>query len=132
MNAKILTAPSGQRGALLNARGLVAARNRPQTDDGAVLTVKELAGVLGKSDHYVYQMKACGFPMELRTFPESNIAYLTATERAAREWIAVNDFRLVDGWGVTGGYQFFLPFKLQTESWTVRETMSKSVSQFAA
>lgn len=99
--------------------------NAPSIATEAQLTVKELSYALGKSDHYIYQMHHCGFPMQPKTFPESNIAYLTATLSAARDWIATNDFRLVDGFGVTGGYQYFLPIQLQAENWTHNQTVLK-------
>ena len=96
------------------------------------LTVKELAWELGVSVHYIYQMRACGFPMQEKLLAGYGLRpVLTATLREAVEWIEENNFHLIHehGAGVINGQ---MKFCLQVESWTVRETMSESVSQFAA
>lgn len=91
------------------------------------LGIKELAAALGYSEHYVYQMHALGFPMLWRTFNGcGDRLYLSATVQDARTWIAANDFRLVNGWGMTGGFQYFLPFELQVEQWTDGRTVVKT------
>ena len=60
------------------------------------LCVKELANSLGASVRFVYQMRACGFPM--RGILRNNC---TATVKEALAWIEANNFRLVKGVGVT-------------------------------
>jgi len=63
------------------------------------LCVKELAATMEVSTHFVYQMRACGFRMER---PDGRRANRTATLAEAVRWIHENDFRLVQGRGVTG------------------------------
>lgn len=61
------------------------------------LPVKELADALGVGLRFVYQMRACGFPMRGDTRHQQ-----MATLEEARAWIQANDFRLIKGAGVTG------------------------------
>lgn len=61
------------------------------------LLVKELADALGVSLRFIYQMRACGFPMR------GDIRYRQmATVEEARAWIKANNFRLVQSVGVVG------------------------------
>lgn len=91
---------------------------KSRLDAQVALPIKELAAELGVSEHYVYQMRACGFPMVRRTLPGcGGKLFLTATEADAREWIEANNFHLTHdgGRGVTNGQ---LKFCLQVEKWT--------------
>ena len=63
---------------------------------GTPLLVKELATSLGVSTRFIYQMRACGFPMRGDTRYRQK-----ATLEDARAWIEDNNFRLKDGVGVT-------------------------------
>lgn len=65
------------------------------------LVVKELAWELGVSDHYVYQMRHCGFKMD-----GDRRCNQTAKLRHARAWIYEHEFRLVDSLGVVGAGQY--------------------------
>lgn len=100
---------------------------------GASLTVKELAGELGVSEHYVYQAHACGFPMARRTFTGcGDVKFLTATEADLREWIELNNFHLTHegGRGVTNGQ---LKFCLQADFVTGFKSVVKTLqAQMAA
>lgn len=60
------------------------------------LLTKELAVALGVSPRFIYQMRACGFPMHGATRRRQ-----MATVEDARDWIRANNFRLLDGKGVT-------------------------------
>jgi hypothetical protein len=60
------------------------------------LLIKELATALGVSTRFIYQMRACGFPMTGDTRQRQK-----ATLAEARAWISANNFRLNDGKGVT-------------------------------
>lgn len=62
------------------------------------LCVKELAAALQVGTTFVYQMRACGFQMNGRFRHEQ-----TATVQEAIQWVRDNDFRLVNGRGVTKG-----------------------------
>lgn len=59
------------------------------------LCVKELAAKIGVSTHYVYQMRAAGFPMRWDT---TSHCYVT-TWHAALRWRETRRFRLVRGRG---------------------------------
>ncbi|HEV2331247.1 MAG TPA: hypothetical protein VGY56_20895 [Verrucomicrobiae bacterium] len=60
------------------------------------LLIKELAMALGVSSRFVYQMRSCGFPMRGDTRQRQ-----MATLNEARAWIYANNFRLINGAGVT-------------------------------
>lgn len=62
-------------------------------------SVKELAGTLGVSAHFVYQMRACGFRM---TWDYTSHCSL-ATEAEARSWLRRKCFRVIKGRGVIKG-----------------------------
>lgn len=62
-------------------------------------SVKELAGTLGVSVHFVYQMRACGFSMEWDYASHCSLA----TEAQARAWLVRKRFRVIKGRGVTKG-----------------------------
>ncbi|HEV2320688.1 MAG TPA: hypothetical protein VGV18_13105 [Verrucomicrobiae bacterium] len=59
------------------------------------LLVKELAASLGVSPRFVYQMRACGFPMRGDTRLRQ-----AATLEEARAWIKANGFRLSSSVGI--------------------------------
>ncbi len=81
------------------------------------LPVKELADALGVSTKYVWLMRVAGFPMDWRALPGfGGRLVLTATEQAAREWIEMNEFRLVHCRPVMSAGQ--LRFGFQLEKWT--------------
>ena len=61
------------------------------------LRVKELAESLRVSKRFVYQMRACGFPMRGKERHSQ-----TATTEEAHDWIKANNFRLVKGIGAIG------------------------------
>jgi len=61
------------------------------------LRVKELAESLRVSNRFIYQMRACGFPMR----GDSHYSQ-TATVQEAQDWIKANNFRLIKGIGVVG------------------------------
>jgi hypothetical protein len=61
------------------------------------LSVKQLAASLGVSPRFVYQMRACGFPMRGETRHRQS-----ATAEEARAWIKANNFRLIRSVGVVG------------------------------
>lgn len=69
--------------------------NAPETNPAAGLLVKELAWALGVSSRFVYQMRACGFPMRGDTRQRQ-----TATLPEARAWIKAHRFRLKHGVGI--------------------------------
>lgn len=60
------------------------------------LSVKELAFKLGVSRHFVYQMRARGFPMAW----DCDLRGYSTTEIEARTWLKATLFRLRDGRGV--------------------------------
>ncbi len=62
----------------------------PSLTGPPLLSVKELAETLAVSLTYVYQMRACGFPMA-----GHERCNQTATLAAARKWIRKNKFRMV-------------------------------------
>ena len=68
----------------------------PRTAIEEKLVVKELADALGVGKHYVYQMRRCGFVMRGET-KDNQVASLGE----AVVWIEDNDFRLVNGVGMT-------------------------------
>jgi hypothetical protein len=68
------------------------------------LVVKELADYLGVSLKFVYQMRHCGFKMD-GDFKDNQ----TTTARAAVAWIEQEDFRLVNGVGLTKNSSGSLP-----------------------
>ncbi len=94
------------------------------------LTVKELAYELGVSVKYVELMHAAGFPMERKKFPDCPVPLLCATLASALTWREENEFRLVHCHPVLTRGQLRVGFR--SESWTGFESVSKSVSQFAA
>lgn len=57
------------------------------------LTVKELAGELGKGRGYVYKMRQAGFAMEW----DEKSRCLVTTEHEARLWVRTAKFRVVKG-----------------------------------
>jgi hypothetical protein len=59
------------------------------------LLVKELAASLGVSPRFVYQMRACGFPMR----GDSRLRQ-AATLEEARAWIKAHNFRLSSSIGI--------------------------------
>jgi len=59
------------------------------------LLIKELAMALGVSTRFIYQMRACGFPMRGDTRQRQ-----MATLNEARAWIYANNFRLLNGTGL--------------------------------
>ena len=59
----------------------------------ARLSVKELAGALGVSTRYVYQMRANGFEME---WDFQSHCYVASVGQA-RQWICRTGFRLSNG-----------------------------------
>jgi hypothetical protein len=61
------------------------------------LSVKQLAASLGVSPRFIYQMRACGFPMNGDTLNRQ-----AATLDEARAWIKTHNFRLVRGEGIVG------------------------------
>lgn len=61
------------------------------------LVVKELALMLGVSPRFIYRMRYCGFTMHGATKDNQ-----TASVQEAVDWIEKNDFRIVNGLGVTG------------------------------
>lgn len=63
------------------------------------LCVKELAVAMEVGTHFVYQMRACGFPMER---VHGRRGRRTSTLANAVRWIEENEFRLVQGRGVVG------------------------------
>lgn len=66
----------------------------PENEYETELCVKGLAEALEVSPTYVYQMRACGFPM--RGVCRRN---QTATMTEAVEWIRRTGFRMVNGRG---------------------------------
>lgn len=66
-------------------------------ETNARLSVKELAAALGVSKQFVYQMRACGFPMLGHSRHSQR-----ATVGAASKWIKTKNFRLADGRGLIG------------------------------
>jgi hypothetical protein len=61
------------------------------------LPVKQLAAALRVSLRFVYQMRACGFPMRGETRQRQ-----AATPDEARAWIEAHNFRLIKSVGVVG------------------------------
>lgn len=105
--------------------------NAPTIANDAQLTVKELSAALGVSAHFVYQMRACGFPMAERLLDGYGLRpVLTATIAEAEAWIEANNFHLIhaNGAGVINGQ---MKFCLQVDLWTVPQTMVKTLSQYA-
>lgn len=60
------------------------------------LVVKQLADSLGVSTRFVYEMRRCGFAMHGQTKDNQ-----TCTVREAVGWIERQDFRMVNGVGLT-------------------------------
>ena len=63
--------------------------------DNQKLNVKALAGELGRSVHFVYQMRAAGFRMWQGE----------ASIREAKRWIRVNRFVVLHGRGMVVGHK---------------------------